>query len=142
MVCTSTTTCGGSSSRRLGRGVAIHGSDRFRTNAAVAAGYGAGAALVVDEFALLVHLKDVYWAKRISVVLGAGLIAAVGASFAFMPVAVSLVDRSLPPTQLSESYRLDPRAAPPGGGDPGRSPPSIKPDQRCRSGRLRSVRWR
>jgi hypothetical protein len=68
-------------------GVAIHGSDRLRANPAVAACYGAGAALVVDEFALLVHLKDVYWAKRgrLSVFIGAGLIAAVGASFAFIP---------------------------------------------------------
>jgi hypothetical protein len=68
-------------------GMAIHGGDRFRDNPVVAAGYGAGAALVIDEFALLVHLKDVYWKKsgRFSVLLGAGLIAAVGASFAFIP---------------------------------------------------------
>jgi len=68
-------------------GLAIHGPDRLHTNAAVAAGYGAGAALVVDEFALLVHLKDVYWTKRgrVSILLAGGLIGSVGASFALIP---------------------------------------------------------
>jgi hypothetical protein len=68
-------------------GVAIHGNDRMRANPMTAVGFGAGAALVVDEFALLVHLKDVYWTKngRLSLVLGTGLIAAVGASFTVIP---------------------------------------------------------
>ena len=41
----------------------------------MALSYGAGLALIVDEFALLLDLKDVYWAKegRISVDLGIGL---------------------------------------------------------------------
>ncbi|MDQ1391960.1 MAG: hypothetical protein QOF30_937 [Acidimicrobiaceae bacterium] len=68
-------------------GVAIHGADRFRANPLVAVGYGAGAALVIDESALLVHFKDVYWSERgrVSMLIGAGLIGAVGASFAFIP---------------------------------------------------------
>ena len=68
-------------------GLAIHGPDRFRTSAAVAAGYGAGAALVIDEFALLVHLEDVYWTKRgrVSIMLASGLIGAVGTSFTLIP---------------------------------------------------------
>jgi hypothetical protein len=68
-------------------GLAIHGHDRLRLNPLVVAGYGAGAALVIDEFALLVHLQDVYWTKRgrVSFLLGAGLSTAVGASFAFIP---------------------------------------------------------
>jgi hypothetical protein len=71
----------------LSGGVAIHGADRFRDNPLVAAGYGVGAALIIDESALLLHLKDVYWTKhgRVSVVVGTSLIAAVGASFAFIP---------------------------------------------------------
>jgi hypothetical protein len=68
-------------------GVAIHGADRFRANPLVAAGFGAGAALIVDESALLLHLKDVYWTEKgkVSVLVGTGLIGAVGASFAFIP---------------------------------------------------------
>ena len=43
----------------------------------MATAYGAGMALIVDEFALLLDLKDVYWAKqgRISVDIGIGAIA-------------------------------------------------------------------
>lgn len=68
-------------------GVAIHGADRFRDSPLVAVGYGAGAALVIDESALLVHLQDVYWSERgrWSVFVGTGLIGAVGASFAVVP---------------------------------------------------------
>jgi hypothetical protein len=68
-------------------GVAVHGSDNIRAHPLVAAGYGAGGALVVDEFALLLHLKDVYWTRhgRKSVVLALGLIACIGASFALIP---------------------------------------------------------
>jgi len=41
----------------------------------VATAYGAGLALIVDEFALLLDLQDVYWAKqgRESVDLAIGL---------------------------------------------------------------------
>jgi hypothetical protein len=69
-------------------GVAIHGADRFRVNPLVAIGYGAGAALVIDESAMLVHFKDVYWSKsgRVSMLVGTGLIGAVGASFLFIPL--------------------------------------------------------
>jgi hypothetical protein len=49
--------------------------------------YGAGAALIVDEFALLLDLQDVYWAKqgRISVDLGVGVIAVIGTYVAAIP---------------------------------------------------------
>ena len=42
----------------------------------------------MDEFALLLDLKDVYWAKqgRISVDLGVGGIALAGSYFAALPV--------------------------------------------------------
>ena len=67
--------------------VGIHGSERLRTNPAVAAGFGAGAALVIDELALLVHLEDVYWGKRgrLSVLVGGSIILALGASITFLP---------------------------------------------------------
>jgi hypothetical protein len=69
-------------------GVAVHGEDRHRRHPFVAIGYGAGLALIVDEFALLLDLKDVYWAKqgRISVDLGVGGSALAGSFFAARPV--------------------------------------------------------
>jgi len=68
--------------------VAIRGEERHRRHPVVAACYGAGMALIVDEFALLLDLKDVYWAKqgRISVDLGVGGSALAGTYFAALPV--------------------------------------------------------
>lgn len=69
-------------------GLAVHGEDRRRRHPAVALSYGAALALIVDEFALLLDLKDVYWAKqgRVSVDLGIGLAAAGGTTFAAAPI--------------------------------------------------------
>lgn len=68
--------------------VAVHGDEEHRRHPVVAVGYGSGLALIVDEFALLLDLKDVYWAKqgRISVDLGIGGIALAGSYFAALPV--------------------------------------------------------
>jgi hypothetical protein len=68
--------------------VAMRGDERHRRHPVVAITYGAGLALIVDEFALLLDLRDVYWAKqgRISVDLGIGGIAAAGSYFAGLPV--------------------------------------------------------
>jgi hypothetical protein len=68
--------------------VALRGDERHRLHPAVAVSYGAGLALIVDEFALLLDLRDVYWARqgRISVDLGVGGIAASGSYFAGLPV--------------------------------------------------------
>jgi hypothetical protein len=68
--------------------VAVHGPERTRRHPAVALSYGTGLALIVDEFALLLDLKDVYWAKqgRISVDIAIGGIAAAGSYFAALPV--------------------------------------------------------
>jgi hypothetical protein len=75
--------------------VAVRGSDRQREHPAVAVVYGSGLALIVDEFALLLDLKDVYWAQqgRISVDLGVGGIAAAGSYFAALPALRALRDR-------------------------------------------------
>jgi hypothetical protein len=72
--------------------VAVRGSEKQRRHPAVAISYGTGLALIVDEFALLLDLKDVYWAKqgRVSVDLGVGGIAAVGSCFAALPVVRAL----------------------------------------------------
>jgi len=69
-------------------GIAVHGEDRQRKHPAVALAYGAGLALIVDEFALLLDLKDVYWAKqgRISVDLGIGGSSLAGTYFAAVPL--------------------------------------------------------
>ena len=68
--------------------VAVRGEDETRRHPAVAVTYGAGLALIVDEFALLLDLQDVYWAKqgRISVDLGVGLVAAGGTGFSAIPI--------------------------------------------------------
>src|SRR6266700_2021261 len=67
--------------------VAVRGTDRLRSHPAVAVSYGSGLALIVDEFALLLDLQDVYWARqgRISVDLGVGGIAMTGSYFAALP---------------------------------------------------------
>ena len=55
---------------------------------AVAISYGSGLALIIDEFALLLDLKDVYRTRqgRISVDLAIGGIATAGSYFAALPV--------------------------------------------------------
>ena len=44
--------------------IAVRGEDRHRRHPAVAVSYGVALALIVDEFALLLDLKDVYWARQ------------------------------------------------------------------------------
>jgi len=69
-------------------GVAIRGEDRLRRHPLVATAYGVGLALIVDEFALLLNLKDVYWARqgRASVDLAIGLISTTGSVLVGLPV--------------------------------------------------------
>jgi hypothetical protein len=63
--------------------IALRGRERHRRHPATAVAYGSALALVVDELALLLDLKDVYWARdgRKSVDAGVTVIAA-GATFA------------------------------------------------------------
>ena len=74
--------------------IAVRGSEAQRKHPTVAVSYGSGLALIVDEFALLLDLKDVYWAQqgRVSVDLGVSGIAAVGSYFAALPVLRALRD--------------------------------------------------
>jgi hypothetical protein len=69
-------------------GVAVRGDEKRRRHPGTAVAYGSGLALIMDEFALLLDLKDVYWAKqgRVSVDLAVGGIAAAGSYFAALPV--------------------------------------------------------
>ena len=68
--------------------IAVRGEERHRRHPAVALNYGTGLALIVDEFALLLDLKDVYWARqgRISIDVAIGAIALAGCYFAALPV--------------------------------------------------------
>jgi hypothetical protein len=69
-------------------GVAVQGPLRDRYHPATALSYGAGLALIVDEFALLLDLQDVYWAEqgRVSVDLGVGMAALGGTALAATPI--------------------------------------------------------
>ncbi|WP_051967290.1 hypothetical protein [Kitasatospora mediocidica] len=60
--------------------VAVRGDERAVGHPVVAASYGVGAALIADEFALLLDLQDVYWAKqgRVSVDVAFGILAGLG----------------------------------------------------------------
>jgi hypothetical protein len=68
--------------------VAVRGDEEHLRHPAVAISYGTGLALIVDEFALLLDLKDVYWARqgRISIDIGIGVIALAGSYFAALPM--------------------------------------------------------
>lgn len=68
--------------------IAVHGSDEKRRHPGVALSYGIGLGLIVDEFALLLDLQDVYWTKqgRLSFNVGIGMVAAGGTIFAGLPV--------------------------------------------------------
>jgi hypothetical protein len=69
-------------------GVAIRGEDPRVRHPALATTYGSGLALIVDEFALLLDLKDVYWAKqgRASVDLAIILISSGASVFVGSPI--------------------------------------------------------
>jgi hypothetical protein len=68
--------------------VSLRGKEHHRRHPAAAAAYGVANALIVDEAALLLDLKDVYWAKqgRTSVDLAVGVIAAGGLAVTGIPL--------------------------------------------------------
>jgi hypothetical protein len=75
--------------------VAVRGDDRLRRHPVLAGTYGSALALIVDEFALLLDLQDVYWAKqgRLSVDIGVGTVALGGVGFAALPLLRRVVRR-------------------------------------------------
>jgi hypothetical protein len=75
--------------------VAVKGDEQLRRHPATALAYGVGLALIMDEFALLLDLKDVYWAKqgRISVDLAVTGSSLAASYFAALPVIRKVVDR-------------------------------------------------
>jgi hypothetical protein len=75
--------------------VGLQGDDNARHQPLLAVTYGSGLALIVDEFALLLDLQDVYWAKegRISVDLGIGVVATGGTAISAVPLITRLARR-------------------------------------------------
>jgi hypothetical protein len=69
-------------------GVALHGERQGHRHPVMGVAYGAGLALIVDEFALLLDLQDVYWARqgRLSVDVAVGVISTTGSVLAALPV--------------------------------------------------------
>jgi hypothetical protein len=69
-------------------GVSLRGDGEHERHGLLATLYGVGLALIVDEFALLLDLKDVYWAKqgRWSVDLAVALISTTGSLVVGRPV--------------------------------------------------------
>ncbi len=69
-------------------GVALRGDAPHHRHAVLATAYGSCLALIVDEFALLLDLRDVYWARqgRVSVDLAIGMIASTGSVMAALPI--------------------------------------------------------
>ncbi|MEU5091377.1 hypothetical protein [Streptomyces sp. NPDC021356] len=67
--------------------VAVRGDQPYVGHPGIGALYGAGSALVADEFALLLDLKDVYWAKqgRVSVDVSLGILSALGLYLTAVP---------------------------------------------------------
>ena len=68
--------------------VAVHGDDERRRHPSVSLSYGIGLGLIIDEFALLVDLEDVYWSTkgRLSVEAGTGVIGVGGTVMAALPI--------------------------------------------------------
>jgi hypothetical protein len=68
--------------------VAVRGTEELRRHPVTALSYGVGLALIVDEFALLLDLRDVYWAKqgRVSVDVAICGMALAATYFAAVPV--------------------------------------------------------
>jgi hypothetical protein len=68
-------------------GVGLRGTEKQRRHPAAAVAFGAANAMIVDELALLLDLKDVYWARegRQSVDVAVAVIAAGGTVVAGMP---------------------------------------------------------
>ena len=63
--------------------VGLRGRERHRHHPVTALAYGSAVALVVDELALLIDLKDVYWARQGRTSVDAAIIlTATGATFA------------------------------------------------------------
>lgn len=91
--------------------VAVRGDRAAVGHPGVAAAYGCGSALIADEFALLLDLEDVYWAKegRVSVDVSLGVMSALGVYLSAAPFWHELVrvtrDHLMKTRQASSAHR-------------------------------------
>ncbi|MEU8575243.1 hypothetical protein [Streptomyces asoensis] len=67
--------------------IAVRGDERAIGHPVVATAYGCGTALIADEFALLLDLRDVYWGDqgRLSVDVSLGALSVLGAYLTATP---------------------------------------------------------
>jgi hypothetical protein len=93
--------------------VAVKGDEKLRRHPVTALAYGGGLALIVDEFALLLDLKDVYWATqgRVSVDVGVAGSSLVGTYFAGLPVIREVARRRAHGKSAQASRRVGPGVA-------------------------------
>jgi hypothetical protein len=79
--------------------VAVRGNTAAVRHPVVATVYGCSLALIVDEFALLLDLRDVYWQRegRLSVHIAAIAIGVVGVYFTAIPLARRYLHRRATP---------------------------------------------
>jgi hypothetical protein len=82
--------------------IAVSGTDEQKNHPSLSVAYGSGLALIVDELALLLDLRDVYWAKegRVSVDVAVGVIAVTGTALASIPLWARLRDRRKHPSAV------------------------------------------
>jgi hypothetical protein len=75
--------------------IAVRGDEKLRRHSGTAVAYGTGLALIVDEFALLLDLEDVYWSKqgRVSVDVAITGSSLGGSYFAALPVIRAVVGK-------------------------------------------------
>jgi hypothetical protein len=69
----------------LASGTAAFGFGAGPLTVAAAIGFGVGAALVLDEFALILYLRDVYWAQEGRLSLAAVLVVAIAIGMFALP---------------------------------------------------------
>jgi hypothetical protein len=112
----------------LAGGLALQDRDVGPAREALAVMYGSGAALIVDEFAELLDLQDVYWAKqgRLSVDVAIGIISIAGMYLAARPFWHRLIKPSTVPDDEVPAV-TPPAVTPPAVTPPAVTPPAVTP---------------
>jgi hypothetical protein len=80
--------------------VAIAFRPGWPLDVAPAIGFGAGAALVLDEFALILYLRDVYWAREGRLSLAAVTVMGIGVGMIALPLSPSQLPKHSRPVVI------------------------------------------